>query len=138
MTGEYKHSIDTKGRLSIPAKLREDLGAVFYVTVAPNRCLAAYSSESWDQVLEKYKAMPLLDKKKMRPIFSNAAKCELDAQGRTLLPQNLREYAELSKEAAIVGMGDHAEIWDAARWAEISADETTPENIEAALRELGF
>ena len=138
MTGEYNHSVDAKGRLFIPAKLREDLGTVFYVTVAAEPRLSAYSAASWDQFLEKYKAMSQTQKQKIRPFFAYAAKCELDAQGRILLPQKLRDYAKLTKDVAIVGVGDHTEIWDAARWAEVSAIETTPENIAAALEELAF
>lgn len=136
MTGTYSHTIDVKGRLFIPAKLREDLGTVFYVTVAPDRCLSAYSSDSWDQFLEKFKAMPQTKKRKIRTLFAHAAKCELDAQGRILLPLELREYAMLSKDITIIGAGDHAEIWDAACWAKESKEETTPENIAAALEEL--
>ena len=138
MTGEYMHSVDAKGRLFIPAKLREDLGTVFYVTVASDGCLSAYSSDSWNQFLEKLKTLPLAKRKGMRWFFANAAKCELDAQGRILLPQKLRDYAALTKEVAIIGVGDHAEIWDAAKWAEVDAIETTPENIAAAMEELDF
>ena len=138
MTGEYLHSVDAKGRLFIPAKLREDLGAVFYVTVAPDKCLSAYSSDSWEQFLAKFKAMPQTKKQKIRSLFAHAAKCELDTQGRILLPQKLRDYAELTKDVAIVGVGDHAEIWDAAKWAEVDAIEATPENIAAAMEELEF
>ncbi|MCL2842017.1 MAG: division/cell wall cluster transcriptional repressor MraZ [Oscillospiraceae bacterium] len=138
MTGEYSHSIDAKGRLFIPAKLREDLGTVFYVTISMDECLAAYSGERWEQIMEKYNAMPLSKQRKMRPLFAKAAKCELDSQGRILLPQNLRDYAELQKEVAIIGAGRHAEIWDAAKWAEIDAVETTPENIAAVMEELDF
>lgn len=138
MTGEYSHSIDAKGRLFIPAKLREDLGTVFYVTISMDECLAAYSGERWEQIMEKYNAMPLSKQRKMRPLFAKAAKCELDSQGRVLLPQNLRDYAELQKEVSIIGAGRHAEIWDAAKWAEIDAVETTPENIAAVMEELDF
>lgn len=138
MTGEHFHSVDAKGRLFIPAKLREDLGAVFYVTIAPDKCLAAYSSDSWDGFLEKFKAMPQTKKKKIRALFAHASRCELDTQGRILLPQKLRDYAGLSKEVAIIGVGDHAEIWDAASWAEVDSIEATPENIEAAMDELEF
>jgi len=138
MTGEYSHSIDAKGRLFIPAKLREDLGTVFYVTISMDECLAAYSGERWEQLMEKYNAMPLSKQRKMRPLFAKAAKCELDSQGRILLPQNLRDYAELQKEVAIIGAGRHAEIWDATKWAKVDAEETTPENIAAVMEELDF
>lgn len=138
MTGEFKHAIDTKGRLFIPAKLREDLGAVFYITIAPDNCLSAYSSASWDTFLEKFKAMPQTKKQKIRALFAYAAKCELDGQGRILVPQKLRDYAGLTKDVSIIGVGDHAEIWDAEAWAKVEAAEVTPENIAAAMDELEF
>lgn len=67
-----------------------------------------------------------------------AARCELDGQGRILLPQNLREYAGLEKDVTIVGCNNHAELWDSARWREVNAQEMTPENIAAVMRELEF
>ena len=89
MTGEYQHNLDAKGRLFIPARLREDLGNVFYVTLSMDKCLSVYSSESWQNFSDKVNAMPYVKQRKMRPLFAHAAKCELDAQGRILLPQAL-------------------------------------------------
>ena len=119
MTGVYRHTLDSKGRLFIPAKLREELGDVFYVTLSMERCLSAYSSESWDRFMAKIKEMPKVKQIKMRPLFSHAAKCELDSQGRILLPQALRDFAGLTKNVAVVGAGECAEFWDEAlgiRW----------------------
>jgi len=138
MIGEYMHTVDAKGRLFIPAKLREELGSVFYVTVSSEECLWAYSSESWDRLMDKLKEMPYSKQKRMRPLFANAARCELDAQGRINLPQTLREFAELKKDVAIVGSGSHAEIWDADKWAQVVAQEATPENIAAVMEEFEF
>ena len=140
MTGEYAHSIDTKGRLFFPAKLREELGSVFYVTLSFSRdeCLSAYSVESWDQIKAKLNALPYSKQNMMRPIFANATKCELDAQGRILLPQKLRGIAGLEKEVTIIGAGNHAEIWDAEKWGVKDAEETTLENIAAVMEELEF
>ena len=138
MTGEYRHGIDAKGRLFVPAKLREDLGTVFYLTIAPDNCLSAYSSESWDAFLEKFKTLPQTKKQKIRALFAFAAKCELDSQGRIVVPQKLRDYARLTKDVSIIGVGDHAEIWDAVAWAKKEAEEVTPENIAAAMDELEF
>lgn len=138
MTGEYQHTLDSKGRLSIPARLREDLGSVFYVTLSMDKCLAAYSAESWQIFTDKINAMPYVKQRKMRPLFAYAAKCELDAQGRILVPQNLRDFAGLTKNVAVVGCGNHAEFWDAESWAAVNAVETTPENIAAVMEELEF
>ena len=140
MTGEYAHSIDAKSRLFFPAKLRDELGSVFYVTMSFSRdeCLAAYSLESWDQIKAKLNALPYSKQNVMRPIFANATKCELDAQGRILLPQKLRAIAGLEKDVAIIGAGNHVEIWDAEKWSKKDALESTLENIAAVMEELEF
>ena len=138
MTGEYEHSLDAKGRVFMPARLRDELGGVFYVTVSMEQCLSVYSSESWAAFSEKCNAMPYVKQRKMRPLFAHAARCELDSQGRALIPQNLREYAGLTKSVTVVGCNNHAELWDSDAWNAIFAAETTPENIAAVMEELEF
>ena len=138
MTGEYQHSLDSKGRLFMPAKLREELGAEFYITISMDRCLCAYSSESWDALSERVNAMPYVKQRKMRPLFAHAARCELDSQGRVLVPQNLRDYANLTKSVTVVGCNNHAELWDSDAWQTVFEEETTPENIAAVMEELEF
>ncbi|MBR1659378.1 MAG: division/cell wall cluster transcriptional repressor MraZ [Oscillospiraceae bacterium] len=138
MTGEFQHNLDAKGRLFIPARLREELGDVFYVTLSMDRCLSAYSAASWRIFSDKVNAMSYVKQRKMRPLFAYAARCELDAQGRILLPQNLRDYAGLTKSVTVVGCNNHAEFWDSAAWAEQNAMEMTPESIAAAMEELDF
>ena len=95
MTGEYQHSIDTKGRLFIPAALREELGDTIYVTISIERALAVYSEDAWREKEEKFNALPSAQARRIRPLFVNAAKCTLDAQGRILVPQKLRAFANL-------------------------------------------
>ena len=138
MTGQYAHNIDAKGRLFIPAKLREELGETFYVTLSMEKCLCAYSAESWQALSDKVSAMPYVQQRRMRPIFACAAKCESDAQGRVIIPQNLRDYAGLTKNVTVVGCNNHAEFWDSDAWSELNAIETTPENIAAVMEELEF
>ena len=138
MTGEYQHTLDNKGRLFIPAKLREELGEVFYVTLSMERCLCVYSAESWRVFADKVAAMPYVKQRLMRPLFAQAARCELDAQGRALIPQNLRAYAELTKNVTVVGCNNHAELWNSEAWSAVFAAEATPENIAAAMEELEF
>ncbi|MCL2568741.1 MAG: division/cell wall cluster transcriptional repressor MraZ [Oscillospiraceae bacterium] len=140
MTGEYAHSIDAKGRLFFPAKLRDELGTVFHVTLSftEDECLSAYSADVWEQIMAKLNSLPYSKQNLMRPIFANATKCEMDAQGRILLPQKLRHFAGLTKDVAIVGAGNHVEIWDAEKWAAKDATEATLENIAAVMRELEF
>ena len=138
MTGAYQHSIDAKGRLFIPARLREELGETFHVTLSMEKCLSAYSNESWDRFMEKIKAMPKAKQIKMRPLFSHAIKCELDSQGRILLTQALRDFAGLKKNVTVVGVGENVEFWDSDAWAEVDEVETTPDNIADVFKELDF
>ena len=138
MTGEYRHSIDSKGRLFIPAKLRDELGDVFYITLSMDDCLSVYSAESWREFSDKVNAMSYVKQRKMRPLFAYAARCELDNQGRTLIPAHLREYAHLGKGVAVIGCNNHAELWDSEACAPVFAEETTPENIAAVMEELEF
>lgn len=138
MTGEYQHSLDSKGRIFIPAKLRDELGEVFFITISMERCLCVYSSENWKELSDKVSSMSYIKQRKMRPLFAHAAKCELDSQGRALIPQNLRDFAGLVKNVAVVGCNNHAELWDSEAWKKVYSLETTPENIAAVLEELDF
>ncbi len=138
LTGEYQHSLDNKGRIFIPAKLRDELGEVFYVTLSMDRCLCAYSAASWKAFSDKVDQMPYVKQRRMRPLFAHASRCELDAQGRALIPQNLRDYAGLTKSVTVVGCNNHAELWDSDTWKEVYDMETTPENIAAVMEELEF
>lgn len=138
LTGEYRHSLDSKGRLFIPAKLREELGDVFYITLSMDNCLSAYSAPSWKEFSDKVNAMSYVKQRRMRPLFAYAAKCELDNQGRTLIPAHLREYAGLNKNVTVVGCNNHAEIWDEQKWLEVSHGEMLPENIASVMKELEF
>lgn len=138
MTGEYQHSLDNKGRIFIPAKLRDELGDVFYITISMDKCLCAYNSLNWQKLSDKVSEMPYVKQRRMRPLFAHAARCELDSQGRALIPQNLREFAGLEKNVSVIGCNNHAEIWDSAAWNEVFSAETTPENFAAVMEELEF
>lgn len=138
VTGEYQHALDNKGRIFIPARLREELGQTVYVTLSMDRCLSVYSTESWDGLTEKVNALPYVRQRKMRPLFAYAVRCDLDAQGRVLLPQNLRDWAGLVKNVTVVGCNNHAELWDSDSWHAVFEAETTPENIASVLEELEF
>lgn len=138
MTGEYQHSLDSKGRLFIPAKLREELGEVFYITLSMDKCLSAYSAQSWQEFSNKVNAMSYVKQRKMRPLFAYASKCELDNQGRTLIPAHLREYANLTKNVTVVGCNNHAEIWNEDAWKTVHEAEISPENIASVMEELEF
>ena len=138
MTGEYKHSFDAKGRIFIPSKLREEVGDTFYVTISMDKCLSLYSLSDWEHLSDKVNAMPYVKQRKMRPLFAYASKCDLDSQGRTLIPQNLRDFAGLTKNVTVVGCNNHVELWDSDTWAPIFLEESSPENIAAVMEELEF
>ena len=138
MTGQYAHTIDAKGRLFIPAKLREELGGTFHVTVGQDHCLSVYSDESWAAFMDKLKALSYNEVKKLRALFAYAADCEPDAQGRILLPLKLRQYAELEKDVVVIGSFDRVEIWNAKRWAEIESAAFADGSLELAMAEMGL
>ena len=130
LIGEYEHTIDAKGRLSMPSKLRRDMGEAFIVTKGLDGCLFAFSQEEWKNFETKLKSLPLSDKNArnfVRFFLAGATECEIDKQGRFLIPSNLRTAANLEKEAVIIGVGTRLEIWNKEIWTskdeEISADE---------------
>lgn len=138
MIGQHQHNIDAKGRLFIPAKFREELGDVFYVTIGLDGCLSVYSDVKWESLIEKFDALPISQARKMRALFANAAKCEPDAQGRILIPNKLREYAALEKEVIINGMSKCVELWNPERWAPIEITGLDADNLAETMEELGF
>lgn len=138
MTGQYHHNIDNKGRLFIPAKLREELGETFYVTMGMDGCLSIYSDASWATFTEKFESLPYSRTRAMRPLFANAMKCESDNQGRILLPAKLREYAHLGKNVVIIGVSKRAEIWDEDTWNTVENEALSGDGMLSAMEELGF
>ena len=138
LMGKSNNSIDAKGRLFIPAKLREELGVTFYLAMGVDECLAIYPQETWNRFTEKFASLPMSQSAAMRPLFANASKCELDSQGRIVIPQKLRKYAGLEKDAVIIGVNDRAEIWSAETWNAREEEEMTPEKMKACLAALGF
>ena len=115
MFGEHKSALDDKGRMNMPAKLREELGDSFYVSKAINKkakCLTIYTNEAWERLAEKLKTLPQTKTGDLRRfIFGSAEMIKPDKQGRMLIPKILRDYAGLDGEAVIIGMDDKAELW---------------------------
>lgn len=121
--GEYLHTIDGKGRLIVPAKFREALGEKFIATKGLDHCLFVYPAEEWQALEEKLRALPFTQpdvRAFVRFFFSGATECEVDKQGRILLPANLREYAQLEKDVVLVGVSSRVEIWSQALWTDYS------------------
>ena len=137
-TGTYEHSLDAKGRLFIPAQLRKELGDTLYLAMGVDACLAIYPQETWDIFTEKFASLPMSQSKPMRLLFANAVKCEPDSQGRIVIPQKLRQYAGLSKDAVIIGVHNRAEVWSAENWQAQEEEEMTPEKMTEIMASLGF
>ena len=130
LIGEYEHSLDAKGRLIMPSKLRDDIGEKFIITKGLDGCLFAFSIEEWKNFEQKLRSLPISNKDARafsRFFFAGAMDCEIDTQGRFLISSNLREFAGLTKEVVIVGMDSRIEIWSKDKWQkcdeDISADE---------------
>ena len=136
--GTYQHNIDSKGRVIMPAKFREELGGVFYITRGLDNCLSVLSKSDWDSLGEKLRGLPSSQTKDIqRFLFSGAAGLEPDKQGRVLIPQPLRDYAGLTKDVVIIGTGLKAEIWDLDRWNEYN-DKVTEDNMFDLMSPLGI
>lgn len=138
MYGRYDHTVDPKGRLFVPAKLRLELGEAFYVTLGLDHCLTVYTEGGWSVILEKFNSLPVSQSTKMRFLFANAAKCEPDKQGRFLLPAELRKYAGIGQSVTFIGQGSRAEIWDTETYQKLEDEMLTPENLKAIMEELNF
>ena len=124
--GQYEHSVDAKGRLIMPAKLREEIGDKFVVTKGLDGCLFAYSQTEWLAFEEKLKTLPLTNKNARdftRFFLSGAIECEIDKQGRFLITSNLRDFAGLEKDVVIIGVNTRIEIWSKEKWTTYSSDD---------------
>ena len=140
--GEYQHTIDQKGRVIIPSKFREGLGEKFIVTKGLDDCLFAYSSDEWANLEAKLKTLPLSSRDArafVRFFFSGATECEVDKQGRILIPQNLREYAKLEKDLYVIGVSTRVEVWDKDKWENYSGDDNlSADRIAEKMEQLGI
>jgi MraZ protein len=142
LTGEYEHSIDPKKRLAIPAKLRGKLGDQLVVTRGLDQCLFVYPLKTWEEIAAKLGTLPVGQEKNrgfVRLLFSSASEVSLDSLGRILVPDNLKDYADLKKDVVIVGALNRLEIWDKERWATFRASaEKEIGNVAEKLGELGI
>ncbi len=140
--GEYQHSLDAKGRIIVPSKFREELGARFITTKGLDNCLFLYPMEEWKIIEEKLRALPFTRadvRSFARFFFSGASELEIDRQGRILLPPNLREYAGIEKDLTIIGVGARVEIWANEKWAPYNQTaQSSYEVIAENLVGLGF
>ena len=135
--GEFEHNIDDKGRVTIPAKFRDELGADFFVTKGLDNCLFVFSREEWESFEEKLRQLPMSSGRASHRFFlSGAAECTLDKQGRVLVPPNLRNHAGLAKDVVVVGVSNRVEIWDKAKWIEYTTSEELSADEVASQLEM--
>lgn len=138
--GNYQHGFDTKGRIIIPSKFRAALGERFVITRGLDNCIFVYPREEWEIFEGKIKALPSTKDSRAfsRFFFSGASECDVDKQGRILVPGHLREYAKIDKDAVVIGVANRVEIWSQDAWAEYNeSDLLSPDNIAAKMEELG-
>ncbi len=142
LIGEYEHNIDTKGRIIMPAKLKEAIGEKFVITQGLDGCLFAYSQNEWKNFEEKLRTFPLTNKdaRALKRFFlARATECEIDKQGRFLISSNLREFAKLQKEVVIIGVLDKIEIWSKDKWLKYSeVENNNSDEIAEKMSNLGI
>ena len=134
--GEYNHSIDAKGRIIVPSKFREKLGDRFVVTKGLDGCLWVFSTAEWETFSDKLTSLPVArrDARNFSRFFlAGATEAETDKMGRILLPQVLRDYAKLEKDAVLIGAGTRVEIWNKEAWTEVS----TFDNVDDLAEQMG-
>jgi len=138
MYGKYEHTVDAKGRLFVPSKLREGLGETFYVMPGSDTCLNLYSTEGWARVQERINAIPVSKRGDVRFLLSNIQECTPDKQGRFLLTPELRQYASLEQEVTFLGQGDHVEIWARDAYKLGEEQKLTPAYMRSIMEDLGI
>ena len=140
--GEFNHSIDPKGRVIVPAKLREQLGDEFVITKGLDGCLFGYPMDEWKKFEEKLQSLPLNTKDArqiVRYFLAGATTGEIDKQGRVLIPQVLREFASLNKDVVLTGAGNRIEIWNKETWDDMVAKyDENMDDVAESMRNLGF
>ena len=139
LSGEYNYTIDAKGRLNFPAKLREEIGDKLILAKSlTDTCLTVYSVEKFDELVAKVDALPMAKARNIRRhLFSSTVEMTPDKQGRILIPQNLREYCQLQKDVVIVGVSQNCEIWSQENWNNVM-NSIEAEHLAEIVDELGI
>jgi len=135
--GEYRHNTDSKGRIIIPARFRDELGNLLILTKGLDGCITVYTPKQWERIIEQLFKLPNTKKESRQYIHmvtSKAAECEVDSTGRILIPQNLMDEASIVKECVVLGVADHVEIWSSPRWKAYSEEASSA--FESVAEEL--
>ena len=142
LLGEYRHNLDTKGRMAIPAKFRDKLTAGAIITRGIDNCLFVFANAEWETLAQKLIALPLAQANSrafVRLMLAGASDVEIDNQGRILIPDYLRKYAGLKKEVVVAGLYNRVEIWDREAWTTYKMKtENASEQIAEHLGDLGI
>jgi len=137
MTGTYEHALDTKSRLSMPSRLREEIGDTFHLAMGADECLTIYPQNAWEELCRRADELEdEEDREAMEVFFAQAYRCVVDSQNRIVILPLLREYAQLEKDVVIVGANNVARIWNAKRWAEKVAAYMTPAKMKSLARKV--
>jgi len=140
--GEYQHSLDSKNRITMPSKFREELGESFVMTKGMDDCLFIYSMNEWKIVEDKLKSLPMTSKDArafVRFFFAGASECEIDKQGRVLIPTNLKDYAKIEKDTVVIGVSTRIEIWSLDEWNRFNNDANISyEDVAEKMAQLGI
>ena len=139
--GEYKHSLDEKGRVIVPVKYRDKLGDLFILTKGLDDCLFIYTLSEWSLFEQKLKALPLTNtnaRKFVRFFLSGATECTTDKQGRILIPNHLRVYSEIEKDIVFIGMSNRIEVWSSHKWASYNEESCDASLLAEQMEELGI
>ena len=123
--GRFEHSVDTKGRVAVPARFRDRLSGELILTRGNDGCLYLFTEDSWEPLAAKLNALPTGDedaRNLRRAVFSSAEPVELDKQGRVIIPDHLRQYAGISSDVSIIGLGEYIEIWDTQSWQKLDGE----------------
>ncbi len=138
LMGTFAHNMDIKGRMNFPTKLRELLGDEFIITKGLDGCLFVYSKEGFEELAEKIRKVPLSKGRELQRFFmAGACEVEADKQGRILIPQQLRDYANLDKDVVVIGASTRAEIWDKEKWDKFN-DDFSSNKLEEAMEGIDF
>lgn len=139
--GNYQHSLDSKGRVTIPAKLRDLLGDKFIATRGLDNCIFLYPLDEWQNIEDKLRSLPFTRadvRSFMRIFLSAASELEVDKQGRTVLPSNLRDYAKINMDIIIIGVGTRIEIWARDQWETYTSNSDSSYEVIAESLDLGI
>ncbi|MEX0689846.1 MAG: division/cell wall cluster transcriptional repressor MraZ [Candidatus Paceibacterota bacterium] len=142
LLGEYQHTLDSKGRIAVPSKFRTKLGDGAIITRGLDKCLFVFGMEEWSSLAKKLTSLPLSQSNSRafsRLMLAGAVDVKLDVQGRVLIPEYLRNYADLKKQVVVAGLYSRFEIWDSSNWDKYKKKtEGSSEEIAEKLSELGI